>query len=182
MMSKERMLCALHEEKPGRLPGSVHQWQSYHLEKHLGGISALEAFARFGPAAQIQCFESMGQFWLVEADFSKFSTAEWVDDARVVRDDPDDCVVHHTIRTPAGTLTYENAGNRNMVDLRWKTEVCGFMRDKQGKTVCSVPSFGLFVPKTGLFVPKIFLSVPNWRRHFRPSALVFRPIGPFFGT
>ena len=74
MTSRERLLCALDRGKPDRLPVSLHQWQPYHLEEHLGGISALEAFVRFGMDAQIQYFESMGQFWLVESDFSKFST------------------------------------------------------------------------------------------------------------
>ncbi len=39
MTSKERMLSALHREKPDRLPVSVHQWQPYHLDIYLDGIS-----------------------------------------------------------------------------------------------------------------------------------------------
>jgi uroporphyrinogen-III decarboxylase len=119
MTSKERMLCALGRDKPDRLPVSIHQWQPYHLEKHLGGISALEAFAKFGMDAQIQYFESMGQFWLIEADYTKFSTRDWFDDATIVSADPDNRVVHHTIRTPEGTLTYKTAGNRMTT---WITE------------------------------------------------------------
>jgi uroporphyrinogen decarboxylase len=119
MTSKERLLRALACEKPDRMPISLHQWQPYHLETHLGGISALEAFERFGMDAQIQYFESMGQFWLVEADFSRFSTPEWVDEATVVSDDPDHRVVHHEIRTPEGTLSYKTAGDRKTT---WITE------------------------------------------------------------
>ncbi len=119
MTSRERMLCALHRGKPDRLPGSVHQWQQYHLDKYLEGIPPLEAFARFGLDAQIQYFESMGQFWLTDADFSKFSTPQWTDDARVISDDPDHRVVHHTIQTPGGKLTYKTAGNRMTT---WITE------------------------------------------------------------
>ena len=48
MNSKERMMCTINREKPDRLPVSVHQWQGYHLEKHLNGISDLEAFEHFG--------------------------------------------------------------------------------------------------------------------------------------
>ena len=70
MTSKERLLCALNQGKPDRLPTSVHQWQSYHLNKYLGGISDLEAFVKFRLDAQIQFFQSMGQFWLVDADFT----------------------------------------------------------------------------------------------------------------
>jgi len=119
MTSRERLLCALEGGTPDRLPVSLHQWQPYHLEKYLGGIPPLEAFAQFGMDAQIQYFESMGQFWLVEADFSKFSTPEWIDEATVVSDDPDHRVVHHAIRTPEGTLTYKTAGDRKTT---WITE------------------------------------------------------------
>src|SRR3972149_919120 len=106
MTSKDRLLCALEKGKPDRLPGSLHQWQSDPLEEYLDGIGALAAFAKFGLDAQIQYFESMGQFWLVEADFSKFSTPQWIDEAKILSDNPDNRVVHHTIRTPGGTLTY----------------------------------------------------------------------------
>ena len=70
MTSKERMMCALNREKPDRLPVTVHQWQGYHLETHLGGITPLEAFRRFGMDAAVQYFADMGQFWLVDADCS----------------------------------------------------------------------------------------------------------------
>jgi len=119
MTSKDRLLCALNGEKPDRLPVSVHQWQPYHLDEHLGGIGPLEAFERFGMDAQIQYFESMGQFWLIEADFAKFSTPEWIDEAKIVSDDPENRIVHHTIRTPEGTLTYKTAGDRKTT---WITE------------------------------------------------------------
>ena len=119
MTSKERMLCALEGGKPDRLPVSVHQWQPYHLETYLGGISDLEAFERFGMDAQIQYFESMGQFWLTEADFSRHSTSQWRDEAHIVSDDPDHRIVHHEIETPEGTLTYKTAGDRKTT---WITE------------------------------------------------------------
>jgi len=119
MTSKERMLTALDKGTPDRLPVSVHQWQQYHLDKYLGGIGPLAAFERFGMDAQIQYFESMGQFWLVDADFAKFSTPEWMDEARIVSDDPDNRVVHHEIRTPGGKLSYKTAGDRKTT---WITE------------------------------------------------------------
>jgi hypothetical protein len=119
MSSKERLLCALNRGKPDRLPVSLHQWQPYHLETYLGGISPLEAFARFGMDAQIQYFESMGQFWLSEADFTRFSTPQWVDEATVLSGDPNCRVVHHTIRTPEGSLSYKTAGDRKTT---WITE------------------------------------------------------------
>ena len=59
MKSKERLLTALHGGKPDRLPATVHQWQGYHLDKYMGGISDLEAFKKVGLDAQIQYFEDM---------------------------------------------------------------------------------------------------------------------------
>ena len=78
--SKERMLRALAREKPDRLPATVHQWQKYHLDTYLGGATDLEAFGRFGLDASIQYFQDMGQFWLTDADFNKFSTPGWRDE------------------------------------------------------------------------------------------------------
>ncbi|OHB80579.1 MAG: hypothetical protein A2W31_15595 [Planctomycetes bacterium RBG_16_64_10] len=119
MTSKERLLCALDHGKPDRLPASVHQWQSYHLNTYLGGISDLEAFVQFGLDAQIQFFQSMGQFWLVDADFTKFNVKQWVDEPAVISDDPDHRVVHHSVKTPGGTLTYKTSGDQKTT---WITE------------------------------------------------------------
>jgi hypothetical protein len=106
------MLTALEGNKPDRLPVTVHQWQQYHLEKYLGGISELEACQRLGLDAQIQYFQTMGQFWVVDADFTKFSTTDWADEIHVVNDDPDRRIVRHRITTPGGVLTYETKGDR----------------------------------------------------------------------
>jgi len=119
MNSKERMLCALKRGKPDRMPVTVHQWQGYHLDKYLKGMSDLEAFEKFGMDAQIQYFADMGQFWLVDADYTKASTAEWQDEVTAVDSAPDHRVNHHTITTPGGTLTYKTAGNRRTT---WITE------------------------------------------------------------
>jgi uroporphyrinogen decarboxylase len=113
------MICALERGKPDRLPASVHQWQGYHLDKYLGGISDLEAFEQFGLDAQIQYFQDMGQFWLVDADFAAIDTLQWTDEVEVVTADPDNRITHHTVRTPEGTLTYKTAGNRMTT---WITE------------------------------------------------------------
>jgi len=112
MTSKERLMLAINREKPDRLPVCVHQWQGYHLDKYLDGISALDAFQRFGMDAAVQYFEDMGQFWLVDADFKRFSTPDWQDVAEVISSDPDHRVVHHTITTPEGVLTYKTEGDR----------------------------------------------------------------------
>ena len=69
-------MTALQGGKPDRLPVTVHQWQVYHLDTVLGGISDMEAFEIFGMDAAIQYFPDMGQFWLPDADFAKFSSPE----------------------------------------------------------------------------------------------------------
>ena len=112
MTPKERIMTALHKEKPDRLPATVHQWQGYHLEKYMDGISDLEAFEQVGLDAQIQYFEDMAQFWLVDADFTKLNTPEWKDEPEIVSDDPGDRRTNHIIKTPEGVLTYNTAGNR----------------------------------------------------------------------
>ena len=119
MTSKERMLAAINREKPDRLPVTVHQWQGFHLDTYMGGMSDVEAFEYFGMDASVQYFQDMGQFWLVDADYTRCSTAEWKDEVRVVCDDPDRRVNHHTIRTPAGRLSYKTAGDRKTT---WITE------------------------------------------------------------
>jgi len=119
MRSKERLICALRGEKADRLPISLHQWQQYHLDKYMDGISDLEAFKRVGLDAQIQYFEDMAQFWLTDADFEKFSTKEWKDIIKIISNDPDNRQVHHTIETPEGNLAYKTAGNRKTT---WITE------------------------------------------------------------
>jgi len=119
MTSRERMMRALNREKPDRLPVSVHQWQQYHLDKYMGLACDLDAFEMVGMDAQIQYFQDMGQFWLVNADFTRCSTSQWKDHADVISSDPDNRVNHHKIETPDGLLTYKTAGNRKTT---WITE------------------------------------------------------------
>ncbi|UCH35194.1 MAG: hypothetical protein JSV65_02250 [Armatimonadota bacterium] len=119
MTSKERLMRALRREQPDRLPCTVHQWQGYHLDEYLGGISALAAFARCGMDAAIQYFESMGQFWLPGMHEGDSSNPDWIDEVEVLEPDPEALVQRHTIRTPHGTLTYQTEGNRRTT---WVTE------------------------------------------------------------
>ena len=53
MTSRERMLAALARDVPDHLPASVHQWQPYHLDRYLNGMSALDAFRHFGLDAAV---------------------------------------------------------------------------------------------------------------------------------
>ncbi len=119
MTSKERMLRALNREKPDRLPVSVHQWQKFHLDTCMGGIDALDAFRLTGLDAQIQYFAAMGQFWIPDAEKHIVQSPEWIERIEVVKADPDDKILHHTITTPGGALTYKTGGDRKTT---WVTE------------------------------------------------------------
>jgi len=95
MTPKERMLTALAREVPDRLPASVHQWQPYHLKTHLGGISAIEAFRRFGLDAAVIAYDPEP-----EVDRSRWQVTE-----RVHRSPSGTIITEQTIETPDGTLT-----------------------------------------------------------------------------
>jgi uroporphyrinogen-III decarboxylase len=114
MTSRERILRALNLEKPDRLPVTVHQWQRYHLDTFMGGVTALEAFKQVGLDAQIQCSSSMERLWLP----GTLQSLQWIDRSAVVKADPDDRVVHHTVTTPGGVLTYKMGSDRNGAKLR----------------------------------------------------------------
>lgn len=119
MTPKERLLTALNRGKPDRLPVSIHQWQAYHLDQYMGGISDLDAFRLTGLDAQIQYVEEMDQFWVIDPDLDRFNTKTWRDIPVVINRDPDQRIVHHTIDTPEGTLTYKTESNRKTT---WVTE------------------------------------------------------------
>lgn len=94
MQSKERMMIALRRGVPDRVPATVHQWQTYHLEKYLGGIEPLEAFRRFGLDAAITHFP-----------VTYPPSPDWqVDIVRGISPQGHP-VEHRTITTPGGTLT-----------------------------------------------------------------------------
>ena len=47
MTSRERMLTALDNGRPDRLPCQVHGWMQYYLDSYLDGCYWFEAYARF---------------------------------------------------------------------------------------------------------------------------------------
>ncbi len=119
MTSKERMMRALRREKPDRLPVTIHQWQQYHLDTYMGGMDALSAFRTTGMDAAIQYFEAMGQFWIPGAEQYVVQAPRWHEEIKVVDPNPLNKVLHHTIATPEGELTYKTAGN---LTTTWITE------------------------------------------------------------
>jgi uroporphyrinogen-III decarboxylase len=119
MTPKERMMRALSRDKPDRLPVTIHQWQQWHLDNYMRGMDALSAFKAVGMDASIQYFEAMGQFWIPNAEDYLVQTPEWRDEVKVVNRDPNNKLLHHTITTPGGTLSYKTAGN---LKTTWITE------------------------------------------------------------
>ena len=48
MTSRERMLTALSNGRPDRLPCQVHGWMGHYLKHYLGGMDWYQANERFG--------------------------------------------------------------------------------------------------------------------------------------
>ena len=48
MNSRERMLTAVSNGRPDRLPCQIHQWMGYYLNTSLGGVDDFAAYERFG--------------------------------------------------------------------------------------------------------------------------------------
>jgi hypothetical protein len=119
MTSKERMIRALNLEKPDRIPVTIHQWQQYHLDTYMAGVDPLTAFKQVGLDAAVQYFEAMGQFWIPNAEKYIVSTDNWKEDIEVIDSNPENKLLHHTITTPGGKLTYKTGGNTKTT---WITE------------------------------------------------------------
>ena len=108
MTSKERMMRALHREKPDRMPVTIHQWQKYHLDHYMDGMDALSAFKACGLDASIAYFGTVAQ----SQDVEVMQYPEWREEIVVVKDDPEKTIKHHTITTPGGQLTFKTGANR----------------------------------------------------------------------
>ncbi len=85
----------------------------------MGGAGPFEAFQMVGMDAAIQYFEAMGQFWIPNAEQYIVQTPEWREEIEVVDPNPNDKILHHTITTPEGKLTYKTGGN---LTTTWITE------------------------------------------------------------
>ena len=99
MTSKERMLIALDRGRPDRLPVTIHQWQPYHLNKYMNGVSDIEANRICGLDASINFFEAE------EPESSDWRISATTERKGKERD------THYTIETPEGTLTASEGSN-----------------------------------------------------------------------
>lgn len=101
MTSRARLLAVIHNERPDRIPATVHQWQPYHLREFMGGMAELEAFLAVGLDAVCYpngCFvEEEWPNWRVER-----SVTDRGDGTSLI-----DLVVY----TPDGELTQRSVAN-----------------------------------------------------------------------
>jgi len=112
MTSRERMLTALNNGRPDRLPCQVHGWMDYYLRTYLGGIDWYEANARFGMDYAI--------YVSPKYTYEDKDLANWRKDTRDLGFDEDgNHRWEETIITPKGTL--HHAGARNEITA-WETE------------------------------------------------------------
>lgn len=112
MTSRERMLTALNNGRPDRLPCQVHGWMSYYLTHYLGGADEWEAYSRFGMDHAI--------YVSPRYTYNPGDLARWQCDRRDLGVDADgNHRWQETITTPKGTLTHAGAGNEF---TGWETE------------------------------------------------------------
>lgn len=112
MTSRERLLTALNNGRPDRLPVQVHGWMEYYLKNHLGTMDWMEANDRFGFDHAI--------YVSPDYRFGDGDLAHWRTEVRDLGVDADgNRRWHTTIETPDGTLTLREASN---AFTRWDTE------------------------------------------------------------
>ncbi|MBI5835554.1 MAG: hypothetical protein HZB16_24890 [Armatimonadetes bacterium] len=113
MTSRERLLTALHNGRPDRLPCQVHGWMTFYLQRYLGGMDWWQAYERF-PGLDWAMYVSPGY------EFDPAALANWRGERRDLG--RDERGVYHwdeTITTPDGTL--HHAGGYDEI-TGWETE------------------------------------------------------------
>lgn len=97
MTSRERLLTALANGRPDRLPCQVHYWMSYYLNTYLDGIDQFEAYERFGMDWVI--YESPREIHDPQ-DLESWEISR----SRLGEDSSGNAMWKETISTPGGTL------------------------------------------------------------------------------
>lgn len=104
MSSRERMLIALNNGRPDRLPCQVHTWTDRYLKNYLGGLDWWQAFEKFGMDFAIYVSPTYR--------FAEKYLANW--DCRrrnLGRDEQGNEQWEETIVTPKGNLHHIGAAN-----------------------------------------------------------------------
>ena len=113
MTGRERLLTALSNGRPDRLPCQVHGWMDYYLRRYLGGMDSWQAYEHFGMDLAIYVEPAYS--------YSDRDLARW----RVITreqsaQENDRRVWEETIETPGGILHKTLASNEFTT---WDTEV-----------------------------------------------------------
>lgn len=112
MTSRERLLTALNNGRPDRLPCQVHGWMPYYLDNYLGGCDWYEAYEQFGMDFAIYVSPSY--------EFEQKDLANWQTKRIDLGTDADgNKSWHETITTPKGELHQAFGQNKFTV---WNTE------------------------------------------------------------
>ena len=113
MTSRERMMIALGNGRPDRLPCQVHAWMDYYLRRYLGGADWYQAYERF----------AMDYAIYVSPDytFSEKDRGHWqIQRTDLGLDKDGSHAWEQTIITPSGNLHHAGAWNEI---TGWETEV-----------------------------------------------------------
>ncbi len=112
MTPRERLLTAIHNGKPDRLPVQVHGWMDYYLNKYLDGLDQWQAYERFGMDMVI--------YTGANAEYSDDQKANWIGERGPTTTDSDGVRSWSTVlHTPDGDLTQAHASNEITT---WETD------------------------------------------------------------
>lgn len=131
MTPRERLLVALNNGRPDRLPCQVHGWMDYYLRHYLGGMDWYQAYERFGMDYAI--------YLSPEYSYAERDLANWQVERRDLGLDEDgNSRWVETITTPKGTLRHAGAFNEI---TGWETEL--LLKDERDFEIwnayCPVP-------------------------------------------
>jgi uroporphyrinogen decarboxylase len=112
MTGRERLLTAINNKKPDRLPCLIHAWIEYHLKTTMNGMDQFDAYKTIGMDPVI--------YVVPEYIYNKKDYVNWDEDYRCQEKDPQgEYKWQKVIKTPEGILTEKGAYNEH---TSWITE------------------------------------------------------------
>jgi uroporphyrinogen decarboxylase len=114
MTSRQRLLTAIEEGLPDRLPVTTHHWMEYFLDAYMDGMTHQECFEHFGLDAihwtdPRRPNQDQGQLWGVDRIIV---TGDWQVQVEEVPD-REYATRRYWVRTPRGTLSVVLQSNRH---------------------------------------------------------------------
>lgn len=130
MTPRERMMIALDNGRPDRLPCQVHNWMDFYLKTYLDGDDVYQAYERFGM--------DMAVYTGPNYIYDDKDLADWQVDRRELDDDGfGNQSWVETITTPKGTLTSAGAYN----------DITGWLTEEPIKTLDDFEIWNQFLPE-----------------------------------